>query len=412
MYSSKSLALAVPIVRKEYGHREYIVLDEYPNILIIRDAGTVGKAIVENNSDKYVFVRGGCILEGLTQPRALRYSVVAEPKSALTIDVVCVHDRAPIRHGAELKPATYVPLTLKHVVSKGSQEEVWDSIRHYSVQLMELRTTNLLEVVRSIERARSEIADVINKFPSVKDQVGVVVLNTRGVVALELFDHPKSWDAIAKNAGKELAEVLTKEQEEPIFQPNFGVVKNVIKKFLDRVRGCREREVFRGKYSYTKLIEGDNIAGEYTVLRNNVIHVLIAKSEKPTLKTEEREVPYVRMMERARPYMGTRELLEYIRREERRPTVTHMMLSIGAGRNSRIEKTLYTVLKTLKGKQLTWTEILEKLQGKVSAATINRRLKNGLVQGLITKTLRENGKPAYTQTAKGVALLEKIEEEG
>ncbi|RLE91407.1 MAG: hypothetical protein DRN04_12845, partial [Thermoprotei archaeon] len=60
-YSSKSLALVIPIVKVRYGSREYIVIDEVPGILSIRDAGTVGKVVVENSSDKHVFIRGGCI---------------------------------------------------------------------------------------------------------------------------------------------------------------------------------------------------------------------------------------------------------------------------------------------------------------------------------------------------------------
>ena len=412
-YSSKSLALVIPIVRVRYGSREYIVLDEFPGILSIRDAGRVGKVVVENSSDKHVFIRGGCVLEGLTQPRALRYGILVEPGTTYTVDVVCVHETSPIRRGRELRPTFYVPHRLKPVVSKGDQYEVWDSIIEYSLVLSGKETSDLTEIVRSIERARTKIADVIEKFPLVKDQVGVIIVGTKGVEALELFDHPKSWDAIAKNAGKEFGEILAEEQEIPIFKPDSEAVKEAINMFLGKIKECRETEVFKGKNTYTKLLEGNGIVGEYTVLNNNTIHLMVTRAEKPFAKPKRKihlplltvfhEVPETRQVRgRATPFR--REI------EGERPTTYFMhLIDTTRTRDRRVEKTLYKVLETLKEKPLTWAEIVGILIHKVSSATISRRLKNGINQGLITKTLRENGKPAYTLTAKGTALLEKLE---
>ena len=413
-YSSKSLALVVPIVRVRYGSREYIVLDEFPGILSIRDAGRVGKVIVENGSDKHVFIRGGCILEGLTQPRALRYGILVEPGATYTVDVVCVHATSPIRRGKELRPALYVPFMLKHVISRGSQNEVWDSIGRYALAYLNRYVPDLTEVVRSIEKAQTKIADVIEKFPLVKDQVGVIIVGTKGVEALELFDHPKSWSAIAKNAGKEFGEILAEEQEIPIFKPDSEAIKEAINFFLGKIKECRETEVFKGKNTYTKLLEGNGIVGEYTVLNNNTIHLMVARTEKPFKKREKRISPYARLSE-IREIERYRELLSSILSEmkttepRRRIYAPMMLMHLTLTRDRRVEKTLFKVLKALREKQLTWTELVEKLSREVSPATISRRLKNGINQGLITKTLRENGKPAYTLTAKGTALLEKLE---
>ena len=410
-YSPKSLALVVPIVRVKYGSREYIMLDELHGILSIRDAGTIGKVIVENDSDKYVFIRGGCVLEGLTQPRALRYSIVAEPRETYTVDVVCVHETSPIRRGSELRPTLYVPLKLRHVVTKGSQHEVWDTIRHFSMLMLSRESSNLIEVVRSLERARTKIADVIEKFPLVKDQVGVIIVDTKGVEVLELFDHPKSWEAIAKKAGKEFGEVLAEEQEVPIFKPDVKAIRKAINIFLGKIKECRETEVFKGKNTYTKLLEGDGIVGEYTVLNNNTIHLMVTRTEKPP----ERKVHIPRLtvfheVLETRPPRGRPTPFRGI--TEERPTTYFMsLIDLSRIRDRRVEESLYKVLEALRGKSLTWTELVEKLSKKVSPATISRRLKNGINQGLIAKTLRENGKPAYTLTAKGEALLERIKEE-
>ena len=410
-YSSKSLALVVPIVRVRYGSREYIVIDEVPGILSIRDAGTVGKVIVENSSDKHVFIRGGCILEGLTQPRALRYGILVEPGTTYTVDVVCVHATSPIRRGRELRPALYVPFMLKHVISRGSQNEVWDSIGRYALAYLNRYVPDLTEVVRSIEKVQTKIADVIEKFPLVKDQVGVIIVGTKGVEALELFDHPKSWSAIAKNAGKEFGEILVEEQEIPIFKPDSEAIKEAINVFLGKIKECRETEVFKGKNTYTKLLEGNGIVGEYTVLNNNTIHLMVTRAEKPFAKPKHYITSPARISEREE---AVREYLRMARRREKPRSLTYIptfSIKHTLPVDRRVEKTLYKVLETLKEKPLTWAEIVETLAHKVSPATISRRLKNGINQGLIAKTLRENGKPAYTLTAKGTALLERIKEE-
>jgi len=73
---------------------------------------------------------------------------------------------------------------------------------------------------------------------------------------------------------------LAEEQETPIFKPDSEAIKEAINVFLGKVKECRETEVFRGKNTYTKLLEGNGIVGEYTVLNNNTIHLMATRTEK------------------------------------------------------------------------------------------------------------------------------------
>jgi len=413
MYTSRSLALAVPIVRTDYGARSYLVLDEVPGALNVRDIGEIRKLMARNQIDKPVFVRGGCILEGSTQPRAVRFGVVVEPQAEQTIEVVCVHETGPIRRGAELRPSLDVPSKLSLALLKGEQRAVWDEVRGYSMSLLMERPTreirapmhevslrlltvsNLAEAMRELERAKREIIDVVEKFPNVKDQVGVVIIDTKGVYAIELFDHPDSWDAIAKKAGRKFAEVLAEQQEAPIFKPDKEAVFDAIMIFLDKLRTCQEKEAFRSHNSYTRLIEGDDIVGEYTALKGSVIHLMATRAEEhPPPFFFRRYLPLVTTHLRA---PRTMELM--VAEEEHKARMSR-----------RVEESLYRVLSVLREGGKTWSEIEEALSGTLSPATISRRLKNGINQGLISKALRENGRVVYELTAKGIALLERLTE--
>jgi len=239
----------------------------------------------------------------------------------------------------------------------------------------------------------------VEKFPNVKDQVGVVIIDTKGVYAIELFDHPNSWGTVAKKAGRKFAEVLVEQQEASIFKPDKEAVFDAIMIFLDKLRACQEKEVFRSHSSYTRLIEGDDIVGEYTVLKGSVIHLMATRAE-------ERPPPFFfRRYRRYLPLITTRlhapRTMELMIIEETREVPM----------SRRVEESLYKVLNVLREGGKTWSEIEKALSGTLSPATISRRIKNGLNQGLIMKTLRDDGKVVYELTAKGLALLEKGDNE-
>jgi len=417
--SSRSLGLAVPIVRTEYGERAYVVLDEIPGGVEVRDSVEIRRLIMRSGVDKPVFVRGGLILKGETQPRTVRYGVVIFPGEEKDVEALCVHDVRPIRRLASMAPARDVPIKLMASVIEGDQLEVWHSIRERALGgaarwryrprrrgptiLTELHepvvhafTTNLLVIEEELESARREIGEVIERFPLIKDQVGVAILDARGTYALELYDHPDSWSAAAKKAGRKFAEVLAEEAEFEIFKPDKEGIMEAIRAFLSRLADCEEREVFRSRTARTYLLEGDGVRGEYTVLEGSVIHLL-------AVRAEERRRPrweLVRVPEREPRVEVARRLLEFFAEE-----------GIELRRDRTVE-TLYKVLEALEEGGRTWSELEDELKGQMSTATLSKRLKNGLRHGLVVRTLRSNGRVIYELTAKGKALLERAREGG
>ena len=314
--SSRSLGMAVPIVRKEYGPRKYVLLDELPGGVDVRDSGAIRKLIARSGVDKPVFIRGGLVLEGETQPRAVRFSVVILPGEEKALEALCVDEARPIRHRARMAPARDVPIELYEHVVEGDQGRVWDTVRHLArrispEQARELvremimsyaaryyflaapmleRTTDLLRISEELERARKEIGAVIERFPLLKDQVGVAILDARGVYAMELFDHPDSWSAVARNAGRKFAEVLAEEAEYEIFEPKKEGIMKAIRAFLDKLAACDEEVVFENRLSRTAVLKGEDVRGEYTVLEGSVIHLMAVRSREGA--REEEEIPF------------------------------------------------------------------------------------------------------------------------
>ncbi len=324
--SSKALGLAVPIVRTEYGERAYLVLDEIPGGVDIRDSGEIRRLIAKSGVDKPVFIRGGVLVKGETQPRAIRFGVVVLPGEERPIEAFCVHDVRPIRTGAKMWMAGDAPVELYASLASGDQTEVWDRIRTRALTIAErvrarraarragpimeepameiireapcyyasaryMLPTDLIAIEEALEEADRRIQDVIERFPLIKDQVGVAVLDAKGVFAMELFDHPDSWSAIAKNAGRKFAEVLAEEGDYEVFRPDKEGIAQAIRAFIEKLGACDEREVFKNKVAKTFLLKGEDVYGEYTVLEDSVIHLM-------AVRAEERFRPYIRMAER------------------------------------------------------------------------------------------------------------------
>ena len=163
-------------------------------------------------------------------------------------------------------------------------------IMHFRLRMRPLITTDLIRISEALEEARKDIRDVIERFPLLKDQVGVVILDAKGVYAMELFDHPDSWSAVARNAGRKFAEVLAEEAEYEIFEPKKEGIVKAIRAFLDRLAACDEEVVFKNRLSRTVVLKGEGVKGEYTVLEDSVIHLMAIRSKEAA--REEEEIPF------------------------------------------------------------------------------------------------------------------------
>ncbi|RLI07594.1 hypothetical protein DRO32_03610, partial [Candidatus Bathyarchaeota archaeon] len=172
--SSRSLGLAVPIVRTSYGERAYILLDEIPGEVDVRDSGSIRRLIAKSRVDKPVFVRGGLILKGETQPRAVRFSVIIFPGEVRPLEALCVHDVRPITVRALMTPIEAdVSADLVGELTEGDQLGLWRKVAMKahkffrvigpgrpsapSMRLARELPTDLVRIITEMEKARRDI---------------------------------------------------------------------------------------------------------------------------------------------------------------------------------------------------------------------------------------------------------------
>lgn len=309
-YSDKSLGVMIPILKvgdgKGFEEREYITIEEAKDKGIsFKDTGRIDRVIVESSLGKVIFIRSGTALKSLgTQPRAVETSVVIMPdtgkkETAQEIPVRCIHASKPISKGTGFTYAGDVPIEVRSaLLSKSGQSETWSSVGRVTHRFMStrlgssgshgytagLRSTgfhsdNLVGVMEEVDKFTGNIDEVLAKVPLFEDQVGAVFMDMKDVVGMEMFDHPKSWEAIHKEVEKRLGESAAKEEDKSFFKPDYDRVKPLILEFLKKLLESEKKETSHGVVS-TVSLKGDGIVGEATTINGKVIHIVGIKVDK------------------------------------------------------------------------------------------------------------------------------------
>lgn len=138
---------------------------------------------------------------------------------------------------------------------------------------------NLLGYMRSISSGRAALDEMMQKVPLFEDQVGAIIFNPVGVVAVETFDHPKSWEAIKKEVIERHGDKIMEEQAEHLFELKPDMILPAFKKFVDGLKKNTERIIRKDGLSETRVIIGEGVVGEYTLVRNRVIHAILVREE-------------------------------------------------------------------------------------------------------------------------------------
>jgi hypothetical protein len=313
-YSDKSLGVMVPILKigqeKGFEERDYITIEEAKDDGIsFKDTGRIDRVIVESSLGKIIFIRSGTALKSTgTQPRAVETSIAIVPetgKKGVEIPVRCIYSSKPISGGTKFTYAGNVPTEVRSaLLSKSGQIETWSAVGHATHRLMSTRlgsttlgshnyainntsnsnrsnrstTDNLVGVMEEVDKFTGNIDEILAKVPLFEDQVGAVFLDMKDVVGMEMFDHPKSWEAIHKEVEKRLGESGTKEEDKSFFKPDYETVKPLTFGFLKRLLESKKEETSHGIVS-TISLKGDGVVGEATTINGKVIHLVGIKVE-------------------------------------------------------------------------------------------------------------------------------------
>lgn len=133
---------------------------------------------------------------------------------------------------------------------------------------------NLLEKIR---KSQSVLDDMMQKVPLFDNQVGAIIFSPVGVIAVETFDHPKSWEAIKKEIIEKYGDKIKDKQAEHIFELKPETILPTFKKFISSLDKFTERTIRKDNLSETREVHGDGVIGEYTLVKGQPIHVLLIR---------------------------------------------------------------------------------------------------------------------------------------
>lgn len=329
----ESLSAVVPLIRFFSKERAYFAIQELPeDSIAVTDSGHIGQVNVRlENVAKPVFIRAGTVFKGQgTQSRTSEISTILEAGKEYPISTFCVHASHGISSGSCFKAYDVVPRKVEDVLmSQGrNQSKVWSAttvrasraeaslcptcgssnllqnyeaelvcvncghviapltahtqplpnrisaMRFQRVPVMDNLTVNLEEMARFNQRVK----DTLSEIPAdLKDQVGMAIIDSAGVLGLEMFDHPDSWMSFSRSIVRNYADILVKERSgEGLFSLRTERIPRAIRQLLDKAQGLSETSMFRNQLGQTKMLSGE-LVGEYTTLGSAVIHLALKR---------------------------------------------------------------------------------------------------------------------------------------
>ncbi len=341
-YSEEALVVVVPILRKSAPERQYTTMYEVLKELNMKDTGNINQVELQNKSGTAIFVRAGTIFTGKTQNRATQHSGVYN-KEKEVVKVCCVHASHGIQKDSKMEFGDIAPPSITMNLMTGNQSGVWNSVRSFTggnstakrfneqygsgsfgfmglsegsthhafaasrsyghrsgrmsgsthhafaasrpyiadsnMETENRGTDNLLGHLQSIKKGQSVLDDMMQKVPLFEDQAGAIIFNPTGVTALEIFDSPKSWEAIKKEVVEKYGDKIKEKQAEHLFELKPEMILPMFKKFIESLNEFKETTIRKDNYSETREVLGRGVIGEYTLVKGQPIHVLLLKED-------------------------------------------------------------------------------------------------------------------------------------
>jgi len=401
--TNKSLTLVIPIIIKTAGKRSYVVLEEIKDKVKIVDTGHIGEIRITADHDKPIFIRGGTMLKGATQERANPYSIIIAPQIPEEIMVHCIHATRGIMLGAILTPSGHAPRQVyAQMLLARDQSLTWNAVTQYSNSILPeigadslLRGDDLVGTYENIKNFRKELEEPLKQIPDHINQVGVVIVDSDGIVGLELYDHPDSWKAFSESILRSFSEAIAREDKTGIFTVNEDAVLPTVQAFLKEIASAQQEEVFNKNNARTTIIKTKNYVGEYTKLDESTIHLSITRREKEVLMGQ----PIQQII---RPYWPRRREITYPDQLPRDDVYPPPFYFASASEFPPLPPQKLNPLLNLLNEPRTWTEL--KKQVPIAKATLSTRMKTLQNMGLVEKVEAINGTTKYTLTGTGQEL--------
>lgn len=431
-YSKNAKGAIIPIIRDKEIERNYVTLPEVKDKVQFSDTGHISKAGVKG-IDKPLFIRIGSILEGVgTQSRGVEHSVIVTPEREEEIDVKCVHASHPISYGRSFSYCGTAPKTVEHAfLSRSGQSAVWESVSNVGYQLCSTpiahrggqslsRSTsfigfasdNLVSIKEEAKQFDDLTKKILDEVPTYENQVGAIIFSLAGIEGIELYNSPKSWEAQHKEVIEKYSADIGAELSD-VFRLDEAKAKEAAITFLRQLSNTSPT-LIHSNGSKVYQITTEDYTGEFTILSDEVIHLVAVKSEgKEDKATGVYGVPQPQPVRYGEPIPVTRF-----------DDSTNMNITAGnysttidennpmhfdADNFARTEllqrKGMDSVLRTISssvGEGKRWKDI--STDSKVSSATVSKRLKEAKELGLVTEDLQK-GKKMYRLTTNGESFV-------
>lgn len=291
----KSITCVTPIIRKSDEEPTYLVSVQAKDLKIV-DTGSINQATVKSLADKPVFIRAGELLKGDTQNRTFVQSLIIAPKEEKSVEVRCVHASHGITSGAEFKSNGYSPGKdhVYYMSSHGgysvSQQASWNSDRSYvsavagraegsylpDPDLFQFTQSHTDDLTSVRDKYNDLMRDVLAKVPLLDNQVGVTIIDTKGVYVIECYNLHAPWKAVKEAfVGKESLSI-TERNEAGVFSFNPEKSKGAIQELLGA--GFEEKTAYSNGYQVV-ILTWDNHIGEATIFGDSLIHLGITRKE-------------------------------------------------------------------------------------------------------------------------------------
>ncbi|MHA1874049.1 MAG: ARPP-1 family domain-containing protein [Candidatus Heimdallarchaeaceae archaeon] len=301
-----SVMVIIPVLRKGRRGRDYITLSEARKIEI-KDTGSIDGIYVKNNGKKPVLISRGDIFKGETQERAAVHDYIIMPGRGLKVAVRCVHASKGIVGGSEMRYVGKTP----YDIDLSNQIRTWNTISCFTGRVEEGSSTtchvnclnstdftsvnysgftgtgitdvssNLIircndDLVSTLDDLTDSIKDVMKKIPYIKNQVGAIFVRKNEIIGMDVYDVPKSWDAIKKDIIKKEGKSFVKKDEDDLFE--FRLNPKKAKPFLRKKLSVPfdEKVLYDGEYRIVEL-KSDTLCGEGIIFRSKVIHLTLWK---------------------------------------------------------------------------------------------------------------------------------------
>ena len=404
------LTILVPVRYQGQGfERAYILPSEDKEKVQIRDTGSISEVFVRNASDKGVFFRAGTIFKGNgTQSRAVVAGTIVQPQSKeQVVEVRCVHaSRGISRDSAFVVMDEVAPRAVLSALyeGRGDQGRVWGAVNSYSAGMARRAGGSVSYAVHmdslpvAIERGETagfsqKVMDALSKVPDYEDQVGIAIIDVKGVRGVEAFDHPDSWKALGKEVLKSYEDIFSEAGEvAELFEINLDAAREKVKAFLRKVQA-----ITLDNADGTQKIDLDDVVGELTTLVGRCIHLIFTQKEsKDDLGTLEGPYP-------SRTVISNRSI---IGGSPRRRTPSQTPAQAQVQWRAEPGKGFYMALARLKEKDRTFNELADTTS--IARGTLSSRLKEFYASGLAEKYEREDGKRAWRLTAKGHSVIQSV----